>query len=89
LQRQLINLKFRPSLPQSEAPKAKLDRKASCKRKGSGKVVADKKEVKAVIEKGAVKEPVKEKQVGFRRKGSRGDLQRKRLLLSIKNCELN
>jgi hypothetical protein len=36
-------------LPQSEAPKAKL-RQKSHKRKGSGKVVADKKEVKAVIE---------------------------------------
>jgi hypothetical protein len=38
-------------LPQSGSTESKnFDRKASCKRKGSGKKVADKKEVKAVIE---------------------------------------
>jgi translation initiation factor IF-2 len=35
--------------------KQKLDRKASCKRKGSGKKVVDKKEVKAVIERSRLK----------------------------------
>jgi hypothetical protein len=49
--------KFRLSLPQKwKHRKQKLDRKASCKEKVQGKVVADKKEVKAVIE---TKEPVK------------------------------
>jgi hypothetical protein len=54
LQRQLVNSKFRLSLPQKWTPKAKLRQKKLLK--GSGKVVADKKEVKAVIE---TKEPVK------------------------------
>jgi translation initiation factor IF-2 len=65
--------KFRLSLPQSGSTESKnFDRKASCKRKGSGKVVADKKEVKAVIEtKEPVKEPVKRKRSGSEEKSSK------------------
>jgi hypothetical protein len=61
-----VNSNSRPSrFAKVEATESKkLDRKAS-KRKGSGKVVADKKEVKAVIETEPVKEPVKREKLLF------------------------
>jgi translation initiation factor IF-2 len=60
LQRQLIQPEVPPTAAKVEVPKAKLRQKPGVvKKKGSGKV-ADKKEVKAVIEtKEPVKEPVK------------------------------
>jgi hypothetical protein len=72
LQRQLIQLEVPPIVAAKwKHRKQNFDRKASCKRKGSGKVVADKKEVKAVIEtKEPVKEPVKRrKEKASQRKG--------------------
>jgi hypothetical protein len=73
--------------------KQNFDRKASCKKESSGKVV-DKKEVKAVIEtKEPVKEPVKRRKkrlFGRKRAQKQRRPCRGRLLLSIKNCrELN
>jgi translation initiation factor IF-2 len=75
-----------------EAPK-KL-RQASCKEKVQEKVVADKKEVKAVIEtKKPVKEPVKrEKRSGCLRKKkatqNRGDLCRKITISKLSGTKL-
>jgi translation initiation factor IF-2 len=64
LQRQLIQLPVPPIVAAKVKHRAKLDRKP-VKKKGSGKVVADKKEVKAVIEtKEPVKEPVKRRRSG-------------------------
>jgi translation initiation factor IF-2 len=81
-------------LPQSGSTESKTRQKSQLKRKGSGKVVADKKEVKAVIEtKEPVKEPVKErKRLLFRRKElkSRGDPAEEAITTQYQNCrELN
>jgi hypothetical protein len=62
-----------------------FDRKASCKRKGSGKVVADKKEVKAVIEtKSRLKSQEKEAVASEEKSPKAGDPAEEGLLLSIK-----